>query len=228
MTFSFDDYLMRDGLEQLAGQTRGRLLQVSAGTGAGVFERLNRELSGYYLIGFEPTAADRTGRQRRIKLQVRRRGLDVRARPTFALEPRDSGDGGDRRRGTGARARGGGQGPPGLAAARSGHPDARGHLQRRRAPRATEVRVIVAAEVGEPAARARGVADRHPGHGQERQADGRHGRPHDSLAGHAAPGLAAPAADHGAARARRVHPAPRRRRRRRPHRQRAPHDSRRR
>jgi hypothetical protein len=85
MSYSFDDYLMRDGLEQLAGQTRGRLLQVSAGSGAGVFERLNRELSGYYLIGFEPTQADRTGRQRRIKVQVRRRGIEVRARPTFAL-----------------------------------------------------------------------------------------------------------------------------------------------
>jgi len=84
-SYSLDDYMMRDGLEQLAGQTRGRLLQISAGTGAGVFERLNRELSGYYLIGFEPTQADRTGRQRRIKLQVRRKGLTVRARPTFAL-----------------------------------------------------------------------------------------------------------------------------------------------
>lgn len=85
MTFTFDDFLMRDGLEQLANQTRGRVLQISAGTGAGAFERLNRELSGYYLIGFEPTQADRTGRQRRIKVQVRRRGLDVRSRPTFAL-----------------------------------------------------------------------------------------------------------------------------------------------
>jgi VWFA-related protein len=84
-TFSFDDYLLRDGLDQLAGQTRGRLLQVSAGTGAGVFEQLNRELSGYYLLGFEPTEDDRTGRQRRIKVEVRRRGLNVRARPTFAL-----------------------------------------------------------------------------------------------------------------------------------------------
>jgi VWFA-related protein len=85
LSYSLDDYMMRDGLEQLAGQTRGRLLQISAGTGAGIFERLNRELSGYYLIGFEPTAADRTGRQRRIKIQVRRKGLTVRARPTFAL-----------------------------------------------------------------------------------------------------------------------------------------------
>jgi len=84
-SFSLDDYLMRDGLEQLAGQTRGRLLQISAGTGAGIFERLNRELSGYYLLGFEPTEADRTGRQRRIRVEVRRRGVTVRARPTFAL-----------------------------------------------------------------------------------------------------------------------------------------------
>lgn len=83
--FSMDDALMREGLEQLAGQTRGRLLQVAAGTGAGVFASLSRELSGYYLIGFEPTDEDRTGRDRRIRVQVRRRGLAVRARPTFAL-----------------------------------------------------------------------------------------------------------------------------------------------
>lgn len=88
-SFSLDDYLMRDGLEQLAGQTRGRLLQISAGTGAGIFERLNRELSGYYLLGFEPTDSDRTGRQRRIRVEVRRRGTTVRARPTFAV-PRDT------------------------------------------------------------------------------------------------------------------------------------------
>ena len=87
-SFSMDDYLMRDGLEQLAGQTRGRLLQVAAGTGAGIFERLNRELSGYYLVGFEPTDADRTGRERRIRVRVRRNGVTVRARPTFAL-PRE-------------------------------------------------------------------------------------------------------------------------------------------
>jgi VWFA-related protein len=90
LTFTMDDYLMREGLEQLAGQTRGRVLQVGAGTGKGIFERLNRELSGYYLVGFEPTEADRTGRQRRIRVQVRRRGLTVRARPTFALA-RESG-----------------------------------------------------------------------------------------------------------------------------------------
>ncbi len=84
-SYGMDDYLMRDGLEQLAGVTRGRMVQVAAGTGAGIFERLNREMSGYYLLGFEPSDADRTGRQRRIRVQVRRKGISVRSRPTFAL-----------------------------------------------------------------------------------------------------------------------------------------------
>lgn len=81
----FDDGLLSEGLEQLAGQTRGTLSQVGGGSGAGIFERLGRELSGYYLIGFEPTDADRTGRERRIRVQVRRRDTTVRARPTFVI-----------------------------------------------------------------------------------------------------------------------------------------------
>jgi VWFA-related protein len=84
----FDDSLLSEGLEQFAAQTRGTLSQIGGGSGAGVFERLGRELSGYYLIGFEPTQADRTGRERRIRVQVARRDLRVRARPTFVI--RDS------------------------------------------------------------------------------------------------------------------------------------------
>ena len=42
-------------------------------------------MSGYYLLSFEPTDADRQSRDRRIKVEVRRRGLTVRARSTFAL-----------------------------------------------------------------------------------------------------------------------------------------------
>ena len=55
------------------------------GDGAIAFDRLGRELSGYYLLGFEPTEADRTGKERRIKVEVRPRGLTVRARPTFVI-----------------------------------------------------------------------------------------------------------------------------------------------
>lgn len=80
----FDDALMSEGLEQVAAQTRGSMTTV-LGNGMAAFDRLGRELSGYYLIGFEPTEADRTGKERRIKVEVRPRGLTVRARPTFVI-----------------------------------------------------------------------------------------------------------------------------------------------
>ena len=80
----FDDGLMSEGLEQVAAQTRGSMTTV-IGNGNIAFDRLGRELSGYYLIGFEPTDADRTGKERRIKVEVRPRGLTVRARPTFVI-----------------------------------------------------------------------------------------------------------------------------------------------
>ena len=80
----FDDGLMSEGLEQVAGQTRGSMSVVN-GDGQIAFDRLGRELSGYYLLGFEPTEADRTGRERRIKVSVKTRGLTVRARPTFVV-----------------------------------------------------------------------------------------------------------------------------------------------
>jgi len=80
----FDDGLMSEGLEQVAGQTRGSMSVVN-GDGKIAFDRLGRELSGYYLLGFEPNDADRTGRERRIKVSVKPRGLTVRARPTFVV-----------------------------------------------------------------------------------------------------------------------------------------------
>jgi VWFA-related protein len=80
----FDDGLMAEGLEQVAAQTRGSMSTVN-GDGRIAFDRLGRELSGYYLLGFEPTEADRTGRERRIKVDVKTRGLTVRSRPTFVV-----------------------------------------------------------------------------------------------------------------------------------------------
>lgn len=80
-----DDALLSEGLESLAGQTRGALHKLEAGSGAGVFTRISAELSGYYLLGFEPTDDDRSGRERRIRVRAARRGLRLRARPTFAI-----------------------------------------------------------------------------------------------------------------------------------------------
>ena len=89
MTRFFDDGLMSEGLEQVAGQTRGSMSVIN-GDGQIAFDRLGRELSGYYLLGFEPTEADRTGRERRIKVSVKTRGLTVRARPTFVIPAADA------------------------------------------------------------------------------------------------------------------------------------------
>jgi len=80
----FDDGLLSEGLEQLAAQTRGTLATVNA-SATNAFDRLGRELSGYYLLGFEPTEADRRGKEHRIRVEVKPRGLTVRARPTFVL-----------------------------------------------------------------------------------------------------------------------------------------------
>ena len=79
-----DDRLTRDGLEQLSGRMRGALF-TATGAATGVFERISAELSGHYLLGFEPTAEDRNGRDRKIKVEVRRRGVTVRARASFAV-----------------------------------------------------------------------------------------------------------------------------------------------
>jgi VWFA-related protein len=84
MSRFFDDGLMSEGLEQVAGQTRGSMSTVN-GDGRIAFDRLGRELSGYYLLGFEPNEADRTGRERRIRISVKPRGLTVRSRPTFVV-----------------------------------------------------------------------------------------------------------------------------------------------
>jgi VWFA-related protein len=81
--FNYDS-MAAEGLEQLAGLTRGSYFKVAT-SGAAIFDRISRELSGYYLLSFEPTDLDRTSRDRRIKVEVARRGLTVKARSTYAL-----------------------------------------------------------------------------------------------------------------------------------------------
>jgi VWFA-related protein len=86
-TPSRDRALVREGLEWLAGNTRGGLFPVAAGADI-AFNRLAAELSGYYLLSFEPEAADRDGKSHKIKVAVQgRQGLDVRARAEFTVDP---------------------------------------------------------------------------------------------------------------------------------------------
>jgi VWFA-related protein len=136
-----DRQLQEEGLEMLAGQARGSLFRI-VGTGEGAFERLFTELAGYYLVGVEQDPADRDGRRHRIDVEVRRRGVVVRSRRAFVLAER-GGTARDAERGL-------------VEALRS--PFAVSDLPLRvttyafRENAAGKVRVVIAAEVGQPGA----------------------------------------------------------------------------
>jgi VWFA-related protein len=68
-----------EGLEVLAGAARGTLFTVT-GAGESLFERIESELSGYYLLGVESDAKDKDGRSHTIRVDVPRRGALVRSR----------------------------------------------------------------------------------------------------------------------------------------------------
>src|SRR6185436_12606230 len=51
------------------------------------FDRLAREISGYYLIGFEPEGKDRDGKPKTVLVGVKRPGLTVRNRRSVPLPP---------------------------------------------------------------------------------------------------------------------------------------------
>jgi VWFA-related protein len=86
MTRMEDDRVMAEGLDTLSGAARGARFRV-VGTGERIFERVARELSGYYLLGFEPTAEDKDGKPHRIRVEVKRRDVTVRARAQFTINP---------------------------------------------------------------------------------------------------------------------------------------------
>jgi hypothetical protein len=58
-----------DGLARIAGAARGAVFRL-AGDDPRPFERIAREMSGYYLLAFEPTDAERDGRAHRIRVRL--------------------------------------------------------------------------------------------------------------------------------------------------------------
>jgi VWFA-related protein len=77
-----DRSLREDGLVRLAGAGRGAVFPF-IGDGSVPFAKIGRELSGYYLLGFEAASSDRDGRVHRIDLKLRGRRANVRARQAF-------------------------------------------------------------------------------------------------------------------------------------------------
>jgi tetratricopeptide (TPR) repeat protein len=85
-TRTADSQLGHDGLGILAGVTRGSLFKVISGAD-NAFSRLATELSGYYLLSFEPEPGDREAKSHKIKIEVpRRKDLVVRARNEYSME----------------------------------------------------------------------------------------------------------------------------------------------
>lgn len=85
-----DRYMRQRGLSAAAAVARGELLRVTANPRA-IFERLEAQLSGYYLLGVEVGPEDRDEDRRRIRVSVNRDGAEVRARREvrFVADPVD-------------------------------------------------------------------------------------------------------------------------------------------
>ena len=79
-----DHDLFVEGLDRLTGAARGIVLPVAVNANA-VFSRLDLELSGYYLLSFEPDLVDRDGKAHDISVQVSRPGVNIRSRPQFKV-----------------------------------------------------------------------------------------------------------------------------------------------
>lgn len=84
-TASQDRALAEEGLGMLAGMTRGTVMRVVSSADT-VFERLGLELSGYYLLSFEPEAGDRDGKPHKIAVTVpERKEVLIRSRREFVV-----------------------------------------------------------------------------------------------------------------------------------------------
>jgi VWFA-related protein len=77
-----DHFLQYGPLDMLAHMTGGGAFRAEVNAEA-AFDRLGRELSGYYRIGVEKEPGDQDGKARRMKVQVSRGSTTVRAREMF-------------------------------------------------------------------------------------------------------------------------------------------------
>lgn len=83
-TMSEDRELQVEGLREMAFAARGALHNVF-GNGRSAFDRLASELSSYYIIGVEAEPGDRDDTTHRIDVAVRRRGVTLRSRRAFVM-----------------------------------------------------------------------------------------------------------------------------------------------
>jgi len=83
-TASQDEAALASGLQMLAGMSAGTLFTVTAGADF-AFDRVAKETSAAYVLGFEPEPADRDGKSHRIQVRVRVPDTTVRSRASFIV-----------------------------------------------------------------------------------------------------------------------------------------------
>jgi len=83
---TLDDHLGFDSMAEMSHTARGTAFRV-VGSAAAALQRIDTELSGYYLVTFERSPEDRDRDRVGIDVRVTRPGLDVRARKEVVLEP---------------------------------------------------------------------------------------------------------------------------------------------
>jgi VWFA-related protein len=85
---SRDGQLLAFGLEHLSGSTGGAYFNVAAGAPGSVFGRVLRESSAYYLLGVEPSAAERDGEIHYLRVRTNVDGVTVRSRSQIVIPRR--------------------------------------------------------------------------------------------------------------------------------------------
>jgi VWFA-related protein len=81
---SRDRAVFEEGLINVTRAGGGDMFRVIADPDF-AFDRLAAELSGYYLLGFEPEPSDRDGKEHGIQVTVRRPDVAIRSRPQFTF-----------------------------------------------------------------------------------------------------------------------------------------------
>ncbi len=84
VTQARDRAAQEEGLQFVSGVGGGDLFRVVADPDF-AFARIASELSGYYLLGFEPEPGDRDGKSHAISVKVRRDNVSVRSRREFGV-----------------------------------------------------------------------------------------------------------------------------------------------
>ena len=75
-----DTQVLARWLEQFTGAAGGALFTVLVGNATAALERIQRELSSYYLLGVEPAEEDRDGRTHEVAVKIRQQNVTIRGR----------------------------------------------------------------------------------------------------------------------------------------------------